>query len=1025
MKYFYLFILLTISFSYLICYEPFYVDDPAISPCGEMVTFVYMDNLWEVEFTGGIARRLTAGTDRIFKPAYSPCGSWILFNSDRDGMSKLYRLPTTGGPAELISNEQITFHDWYPDSQTILGSIRFPGEESAFVKLDFNGYRLIELAGISGSFASLSKDAKHIVFDRRGYPFRPAYEGSHNGDLWLYNFDTNDVIRLTDTPLTERYPKFSLTQPNRIYFVGSDSTHFQLYYMDNFDITTKTQITFFEDWSVRDIMVSANTDRIVFEHFKDIWGYDPATGEVKKIYIDILEDNFPNPLSHNRYESELTAFAVSPNQELLVFAQRYDMFAVPIKGGKVEQLTFDQRGIESIVIMNDNETIYFVSSEQGIPRLYKTNIKSLVNKVNNPIEKITWSNDKYITNIWADKDDNLYITYNESVRRRLISVMNRNGVFRALIPGEELLAGSFIAVPERNKIIYVTMDGRWNRTLKMLDTVTNETTVLFTGTNYIGSFTISEDKNILFYAFNGNINAVSLVNPRIESEDNWDKIVPNRFASGTQNLPPNDIWDINNEKFSLRNKLLTSDPGWIYPVFTNADSTLFYIQENSNNTVLKSIRFDGSKKEDIFNFRGSINSFYLTQDDSHLYYTLNNRLHKLAIKSKQSSPIEFNYRYSYDNTKLNRLVFEHVWGRFKYFFYDANMHGQDWEAIFEIFRPYIDDIKALHVLERFVDEMIGRVNASHTGFYPRSEGHRMPFTHAYAGFVPDFTERLPVGIKIKKIYFGSELYQNYGIRDNDMILEINGTPIHANTIFSEPFINQVNENMRFRIQTPRGIVNANIKGISFSEQSQLRYDDNVLNNYRTVTEMTDGRIGYLHIQAMDGRSLRKFEQDFLAVNVNTDAMIIDVRGNGGGRISHDLVDIIQREHYSFQDTRDWGFGINPNPSRIYQKPIVCLINEDSFSDAEIFGILFRDLNLGPVIGMPTSGSIIGTRQWDLIDGSSMRMPINGWYNINMVKMEPLGAVPDILVPNLPIHILRGEDPQLMRAIDVLKEMITD
>jgi tricorn protease len=226
-----------------------------------------------------------------------------------------------------------------------------------------------------------------------------------------------------------------------------------------------------------------------------------------------------------------------------------------------------------------------------------------------------------------------------------------------------------------------------------------------------------------------------------------------------------------------------------------------------------------------------------------------------------------------------------------------------------------------------------------------------------------------------------------------------------------------------RIQTSAGIVNATVKGLNANDHYQLRYEDLVLKSFRQVTEATNGRIGYLRIQRMNQPALRRFEQDFLALNVNTDGMIIDVRANSGGRISGDLFDIITRRQRAYTYSRFASIEPIPSPRNIYQKPIVLLIDEDSFSDAEIFGILFRDLNIGTIVGMPTSGSVIGTSDYHLIDGSNIRMPQSGWFTMNMENMELTGARPDIYIPRLPHHHVNKLDPQLEKAIEVILSQV--
>lgn len=1027
--------IISLIISYLIIslysYEPFFMDDPAISPDGELICFVYQDNLWEVPFEGGVARRLTAGSDRIYRPAYSPDRQWIFFHSDRKGRANLFKIPAVGGNAQLVSKEEFLFCDWYPNeagifnSDNILGLMTNPGEENSFVRFTNNGLRPLEITEIAESFASVSNNGRYIVFNRRGYPYRMAYEGSHNGDLWLYDVKNKDFARLTETPLTERYPKFSRVNENRIYFLASNGNHFQLCYMEDFNDSTRVQLTNFTEWSPRDISIAHENDRIVFEFFNELWRWDPDKQVAEKVLIEILEDNLPIAYEINNLKNELTDFYISDNNELLVFTHKYDLFAVPVKGGNVKQLTFNQKGIENIVIMNDNETIYYSSHVKGMPKLFKVNINTAVSNNNNEMNNIVkWSEDKYIQSLSKNKQGDLVIRFDKGNERLLFATINQSGKLTEIFP-DESLASMPLKSDTYNKYIYTLLNrSNWNRTIRIKDAKSNSYRDIFYSTKYVGNLLLSDDETRLFFNIGSDIYTVNLISETDKKDNNWDNILKAGSTAGgttkksTTSLDNND-WDINLHNFNIRSKEIVSDGGFCYPLFATADSTLFYVQRINNNRFLKKVRFDGTKKEEVFNFRSDTSTHQVDKDKRNIYYVQNKNLQRLNINSKKTDLITFEYSYKYDINRLNEEIFKQVWAKFGHNFYDPEMHNQNWDELYNIFSEYAKDIYSPSVLRKVIDEMIGRVNASHTGFYPRREENDKSLNRVYAGFVPDYSERLPVGIRIKKIYHGSELYQNYSIRTHDIVLEINGNPIYANTEISPLFVNNIGGKISLRIQTPSGEVNANVKSLSFVEQRQLQYEDKVLNNYLKVQELTNGRIGYLHIQGMNQPSLRKFEQDFLALNVNTEAMIIDVRGNGGGNIHDQLVDIIKKSQYAYTYSRYFGIEPRPTPHNIYQKPIVCLIDEDSFSDAEIFGVLFKDLNFGKVIGMPTSGSVIGTGTVNFMDGSSMRMPSSGWFRMNMQNMEFNGAVPDIRVEMLPKHIINKQDPQLETAIEVL------
>ncbi|MDZ4181561.1 MAG: DPP IV N-terminal domain-containing protein, partial [Candidatus Cloacimonadaceae bacterium] len=289
------FVLLITSLS-LFAMEPVFARDPAISADGSEVCFVYDDDLWIVSFKGGNARRLTFTEGAEWGPAWSPDGSFIAFNSNREGSTYPYIMPAAGGEARVIIRETYSISDWFKDSQHLLGVRHNPRFGSSFYKIPIDGSRPVLLAEIGDRFASLSPDNTKIIFNRYGDPFREAYRGSLNGELWQIDLDTKIYSQLTNTDFTERYPKHSHIN-DAVYYCASDGERFQLYRSNGMNFSRPLKLTNFPQWSARDINIARKSDRIVFELFDEIWKYDPTRllGEkVTKLEIHIPEDHWPD-----------------------------------------------------------------------------------------------------------------------------------------------------------------------------------------------------------------------------------------------------------------------------------------------------------------------------------------------------------------------------------------------------------------------------------------------------------------------------------------------------------------------------------------------------------------------------------------------------------------------------------------------------------------------------------------------------------------------------------------------------------
>ena len=206
--------------------------------------------------------------------------------------------------------------------------------------------------------------------------------------------------------------------------------------------------------------------------------------------------------------------------------------------------------------------------------------------------------------------------------------------------------------------------------------------------------------------------------------------------------------------------------------------------------------------------------------------------------------------------------------------------------------------------------------------------------------------------------------------------------------------------------------------VSTLAHATLQYEKWVEERRALVERLTGGEFGYLHIRQMSEPQLRKFEKD-LAMNSTKKALIIDQRFNPGGNIDQELLQILQQKQYQYTKLRD-SVQVT-RPLRGFFGPMVEMANERSTSDAEVFPDGFRTLKLGKVVGVTTYGAVIGTGAYQLMDGSVIRTPGSGLWNISGTNLENNGVVPDVYVDNTPEDFFKGRDAQLEKAVEVLRD----
>jgi tricorn protease len=225
-------------------------------------------------------------------------------------------------------------------------------------------------------------------------------------------------------------------------------------------------------------------------------------------------------------------------------------------------------------------------------------------------------------------------------------------------------------------------------------------------------------------------------------------------------------------------------------------------------------------------------------------------------------------------------------------------------------------------------------------------------------------------------------------------------------------------------------LNSIIVPMASSQERTLRYTAETLANAAKVTQLSGGRLGYLHIASMDQPSLDRFERDLYAAAHGKDGLIIDVRNNGGGFTADRLLSSIDVRRHAYAIPRDGDLTRTSSypQDRLfiqrYTMPMAMLANEKSFSNAEIIAHAFKTLGRGPLVGQQTAGGVISTGSESLVDGTSVRMPFRGWYIEGTGKdMEENGAMPDFVVPQTPQDESNNFDAQLARAVTELMKSV--
>jgi len=388
-----------------------------------------------------------------------------------------------------------------------------------------------------------------------------------------------------------------------------------------------------------------------------------------------------------------------------------------------------------------------------------------------------------------------------------------------------------------------------------------------------------------------------------------------------------------------------------------------------------------------------------------------------AATNQTARQVTYSANLEVDHKALRAQVFNEGWRIMKNRFYDAKMHGADWNGAWETYGPLLDNLVDREELQTVMMMMIGQLNASHTGVSGGGAGTENAQQTRYPGFnlIPDASGFYKVG----HVYKDGPADRDYlKLKEGQFVVSVDNHDLKSGDNYWQYFTLAPGTKFHFMINDKPAKEGAwDVAITPIGSMGDLMYAKWVDDRRDIVTKQSNGEIGYLHIRAMDAPSLRQFQLD-LAANRTKKALVIDQRFNGGGGIDQELLGILMGRRYQYTRGRDAGFEM-ARPQNFYG-PMVVMQNERSASDAEMFPAGFKALGLGKVIGVPTMGAVIGTGSYTLLDGSAIRTPGSGVWTATGENMENYGVPPDVYIDNTPTDFFKGRDAQIEKAVEVLK-----
>ncbi len=492
----------------------------------------------------------------------------------------------------------------------------------------------------------------------------------------------------------------------------------------------------------------------------------------------------------------------------------------------------------------------------------------------------------------------------------------------------------------------------------------------------------------------------------------------------------------------LRIRRLTSTPeSESELVMTPAGDRIAFSTAIDGSRSYVSVDYKGKDRKTIKS--GSVSDPRVSIDGKALSYVSGGQASTTSPTGGKSTALPISATITLDRRDELAQKFDEAAGRFGLSFYHPAMKGLDWDAMTDRYRTLVMQTRTKPAFQRLVNFMFGEVDASHTGIWG-GDGFSAPSpANGYLGI--DFTPT-DSGYRIDAILEGGPIDRmKHGPAVGDTIVAVGEVLlVDANTEsglvdLHGALAGTIGDELLIEFATrddetgEKSHKMALVTPVSYSTMSVIRYKDEVAKRRAQVDAMSGGKLGYLHIRSMGMASVRDYERDLFVAGDGKEGLIIDVRDNGGGWTTDILLASLTAPNHAYTIPR----GANadevrkdnyPRDRRLiyaYSRPINVLINQNSFSNAEIFAHSIRTAKRGTLIGTQTFGGVISTGSFRLIDGTTVRRPFRGWYLPDGTDMENNGAKPDIDVPQLPSDEAVGNDPQLEAAINELLGRVGD
>ncbi|MEZ4759908.1 MAG: S41 family peptidase [Flavobacteriales bacterium] len=1054
--------------------EALWLREPAISPDGQTILFCFQGDIWRVPASGGDAVALTTNEAYDESPVWSNDGKLIAFASTRHGNSDVFVMSADGGvPTRLTYHSNGEFPTGFsPDDTQVLfyanrqddpRNQHFPvGGLGELYTVPVAGGRPEQVSTIAMQLARYSPDGGLIVYhDRKGYEdsYRKHHTSSVTRDVWTFNTTTKEYRQLTPFTGEDRNPVWS-PDGRSIYYLSEEHGSFNVHKMPATG-GTSTQVSFLTDHPVRGLSIS-NGGVLCFTHRGGIHTMTDG-GQSSRVPIRVVTDGRYNPTRTVKVNGDVDEVVPSPSGKEVAFIHRGEVF-VTSQEGTTRRITNTPEQERSVSWHPEGRKLLYASERNGSWDLYTTSIVRAEEKyffhatllkeealLSTPAEEFqaAYSPDGKEVAYLQERTE-LRVLNVDSKETRTVLPADRNYsyadgdqwyqwspdskwfVVQFLHPGQWTDQVGIVKADGKGEVIDLTRSGyggwapEWNHDGTAITWFSNRN-----GMRNHASWGSQMDVYAIFLTQEA-YDAYQLSKEEAELEEEQkeeekkeeDKKEEEGKKDKKKKGDDDEKKEVKPVKVDLeglydRKVRLTPNSSFLSGAVLSKDGEkLFYLTPFEKGYDLWEVELRTREAKIVHKMgAGYAGDLVLDKEGKNLYFINSGNISRYDIEKKELKGVGVDGEMILDENAERAYLFEHVWRQVQKKFYTPDLHGVDWDTLKVEYQRFLPSINNNYDLAELLSELLGELNASHTGAGYR---HRDPAGDQTAtlGLLYAYTEG--PGLTVAEVLpKNTVLKAGTKVKAGVVIEKIDGEAI---TDDMDPYrlLNRKAEKPTLlSLHDPKTGKrwDESVKPVGIGEEFDMLYTRWVERCRHLVDSLSGGQLGYVHVEGMNDGSFRVVYEEALGRYHDRKGLVVDTRFNGGGWLTDDLATFLNGEEYMYLEPR--GQKLGSKPEFKWKKPSVVVMSEGNYSDAHMFPTAYRALGIGKLVGMPVAGT--GTAVWweGLQNDMWFGIPQVGIRDLNGVFLENQQLEPDVEQPLDPGVVSTGRDQQLEEAVKVL------